>query len=132
MTVIEPGDILLLKEVGISDFRKATAMTTIVKMQRKGQVTIPTRLRAEVGLVDGDWVEARAHRGKIVLTPKLVVDREYTPAQRRIINARLAQAEADITAGRVSKTFSNHTEFIAELHKASAKLDDRRTKHRGK
>jgi bifunctional DNA-binding transcriptional regulator/antitoxin component of YhaV-PrlF toxin-antitoxin module len=107
-------------------------MNTVVKMQRKGQVTIPTRLRAEVGLVDGDWVEASAHRGKIVLTPKLVVDREYTPAQRRIIDARLAEAEADITAGRVSKAFSNHSEFIAELHKAAPKLDDRRPKRRGK
>lgn len=107
-------------------------MTAIVKVQRKGQVTIPTRLRAEVGLADGDWVEASSHGGKIVLTPKLVVDREYTPAQRRMIDARLAQAEADITAGRVSKAFSNHTEFIAELHKATAKLDDRRPKRRGK
>ncbi len=107
-------------------------MTAIVKVQRKGQVTIPTRIRAEVGLVDGDWLEASAHRGRIVLTPKLVVDREFTPAQRRIIDARLTQAETDITAGRVSKAFSNHTEFIAELHKAAAKLEGRRTKHRGK
>lgn len=107
-------------------------MSAIVRVQRKGQVTIPTRLRAEVGLVDGDWVEASAHGGKIVLTPKLVVDREYTPAQRRVIDARLAKAEADITAGRVSKAFSNHTEFIAELHKAAAKLDDRRPRRRGK
>jgi AbrB family looped-hinge helix DNA binding protein len=90
-------------------------MSTIVKVQRKGQVTIPTRLRAQLGLVDGDLIEARAHRGRIVLTPKLIVNREYTPAQRRVIDARLAKAEADIKAGRVSKAFSNHSEFIADL-----------------
>jgi hypothetical protein len=66
-------------------------------------------------LVDGDLIEARAHRGRIVLTPKLIVNREYTPAQRRVIDARLAKAEADIKAGRVSKAFSNHSEFIADL-----------------
>ena len=97
-------------------------MGTIVKVQRKGQVTIPTRLRAQLGLVDGDLVEASAHRGRIVLTPKIIVDREYTPAQRRIIDARLAKAEADVKAGRVSKPFSNHSEFIADLQNAAAKL----------
>jgi AbrB family looped-hinge helix DNA binding protein len=105
---------------------------SLVKVQRKGQVTIPTRLRAQVGLRDGDLVEARAHKGKIVLTPKLVVDREYTPAQRRVIDARLAKAEADIKAGRVSKAFSSHSEFIADLHSAAAKLGARKTKHPAK
>ena len=97
-------------------------MSTILKIQRKGQVTIPTRLRAQLGLADGDLVEARAYRGKIVLTPKIVVDRGYTPAQREVIDARLAKAEADIKAGRVSKAFSNHSEFIADLRNAAAKL----------
>jgi AbrB family looped-hinge helix DNA binding protein len=105
---------------------------SIVKVQRKGQVTIPTRLRAQVGLRDGDLVEATAHMGKIVLTPKLIVDREYTPAQRRVIDARLTKAEADIKAGRVSKAFSNHSEFIADLHNAAAKLGARKTKHPAK
>lgn len=97
-------------------------MGTIVKVQRKGQVTIPTRLRAQLGLVDGDLVEARAHRGRIVLTPKIIINREYTPAQRRVIDARLAKAEADIKARRVSKPFSSHSEFIADLQNAAAKL----------
>jgi AbrB family looped-hinge helix DNA binding protein len=101
-------------------------MSTIVKVQRKGQVTIPTRLRAQVGLVDGDLVEARAHRGRIVLPPKIVVDRQYSRAQRRLIDARLAEAEADIKAGRVSKAFSNHGEFIADLQNAAAKLRTRK------
>ena len=105
---------------------------SIVKIQRKGQVTIPTRLRAQIGLLDGDLVEARAYKGKIVLTPKLIVDREYTPAQRRVIDARLAKAAADIKAGRVSKAFSNHSEFIADLHNAAAKLGARKTKHPAK
>jgi AbrB family looped-hinge helix DNA binding protein len=97
-------------------------MSIIVKVQRKGQVTIPARLRAQLGLVDGDFVEARAHMGRIVLTPKLLLDREYTPAQGRVIDARLAKAEADIKAGRASKAFSNHGEFIADLRNAAAKL----------
>ncbi len=46
---------------------------------------------------------------------------EYTPEQRRVIDGRLALADADIKAGRVSKTFSNAGDFIADLQKAVKK-----------
>jgi hypothetical protein len=60
-----------------------------------------------------------------VFTPNLLVNRsrfpnadgEYTPAQRRMIDARLAKADADIRAGRASRVFSEHREFIAALRK---------------
>ena len=83
-------------------------MSTIVKVQRKGQVTIPTRLRVQLGLVDGDLVEARAERGKIVLTPKMIVDREYTPAQRRVIDARLAESLEQAERGHTYGPFGTH------------------------
>ena len=50
----------------------------------------------------------------------------------RFIDARLTKAEADIQAGRVSKAFSNHSEFIADLHNAAAKLGARKTKRPAK
>jgi AbrB family looped-hinge helix DNA binding protein len=92
-------------------------MTTIIKIQRKGQVTIPTRLRIQVGLVDGDLVEAKAERGKIVLTPKLIADREYTPEQRRIIDARLAESLEDIKNGRIHGPFDSARAAITFLRK---------------
>jgi AbrB family looped-hinge helix DNA binding protein len=62
-------------------------MSATAKIQHKGQVTIPTRLRNQAGLSKGDLVEFTFQRGKIVITPKLVIDRsqfqnaddEYTP-----------------------------------------------------
>jgi len=111
----------IFEEVVNSDFRKWVAMSTIVKVQRKGQVTIPTRLRAQVGLVDGDLVEATAHQGKIVLAPKVVVDREYTPAQRRAIDARLAEGLADIDAGRTFGPFDSADEMIAHIEARATK-----------
>jgi AbrB family looped-hinge helix DNA binding protein len=76
-------------------------MSTLVKVQPKGQMTIPRRIRSAVGLVDGDLVEVRAVGKRIVIIPQLVIDRskfpnadnEYTPEQRRIIDARLDEAE---------------------------------------
>lgn len=88
--------------------------TALVKIHRKGQMTLPSRLRSAVGVAEGDLVEASVERGKIVLTPKLVIDRarfptadeEYTPGQRRIIDARLAAADEDVKKGRVHGPFT--------------------------
>lgn len=111
-------------------------MTTLVKIHRKGQMTLPSRLRSAVGVEEGDLVEASVSKGKIVLTPKIVIDRsgfptaddEYTPAQRRVIDARLAESDQDIKHGRVYGPFETHREFLASLHKESAKLSNRKAK----
>lgn len=112
-------------------------MNATAKIQHKGQVTIPTRLRNQAGLSKGDLVEFTFQRGKIVITPKLVIDRsyfqnaddEYTPAQRRIIDARLAKSDEDIKHGRVYGPFDTHEKFLAALHKAAqpVKKKTRRT-----
>ncbi|HUY15695.1 MAG TPA: AbrB/MazE/SpoVT family DNA-binding domain-containing protein [Terriglobia bacterium] len=107
-------------------------MNIIVKVQRKGQVTIPTRLRAQVGLVDGDLVEAKAERGKIVLTPKLLVDRtawgEYTPAQRRVLDARLTQSLEQAKRGETYGPFETHEQMAAFLHSQAKKARTRKTR----
>jgi AbrB family looped-hinge helix DNA binding protein len=104
-------------------------MPTVVKIQKKGQVTIPIRLRSRAGMADGDLVEAAFSRGKIILTPKTVVDRsrfptasgEYTPEQRRIIDAGIAQGLEDFKQG------SSHGPF-ASAQAASAYIE-RMVKH---
>ena len=98
-------------------------MATLVRIYRKGQVTLPSRLRSAIGVAEGDLVEASVHRGKIVLTPKLVTDRsqfptaddEYTPAQRRIMDARLAESEDDLKKGRTFGPFRTGDEMIASM-----------------
>jgi AbrB family looped-hinge helix DNA binding protein len=98
-------------------------MTTLVKIHRKGQMTLPSRLRSAIGVSEGDMVEATVKQGKIVLTPKLIVDRsqfptaddEYTPAQRKIIDARLAKSEEDIKRGRTFGPFNTADEMIASM-----------------
>jgi AbrB family looped-hinge helix DNA binding protein len=98
-------------------------MTTLVRIHRKGQMTLPSRLRSAIGIADGDLVEATVHRGKIVLTPKLLVDRskfpnaddEYTPAQRRVIDARLDESEDDLKKGRTAGPFNSAREMIAHM-----------------
>ena len=108
-------------------------LMSIVKVQHKGQMTIPRAVRSAVGVADGDWVDVKAVGKKIVITPKLVIDRskfptaddEYTPAQRRIIDARLAEARADMKAGGVYGPFAT----VAELERSLRQTGKR---HAGK
>jgi len=94
---------------------------SIVKVQHKGQMTIPIAVRSAVGVVDGDFVDVKAVGGKIIITPTLVIDRskfptaddEYTPEQRRIIDARLREAEK----GPFHGPFKNGAEVAAFLKK---------------
>ena len=103
-------------------------MSTTTRIQHKGQVTIPTHLRNQAGLSKGDLVEFSYHQGKIVITPKVVIDRskfpnaddDYTPGQRLVIDARLEKAMAEVKKGHLSPAFDNMADFSASL-KADAK-----------
>jgi hypothetical protein len=97
-------------------------------------------VRRQAGLSKGDLVKFTFKRGQIVITPKLVIDRskfptadgDYTPAQRRAIDARLAKSDEDIKHGRVYGPFGTHQEFVASLHKEAAKLRVKKTKRPAK
>ena len=101
-------------------------MSLTTRIQNKGQVTIPTRVRERAGLSKGDVVEFSYRRGKIVITPKIVIDRsqfpsaddEYTPAQRRLIDARLAESDEDLKHGRTYGPFHTADEMIAHMKAA--------------
>jgi AbrB family looped-hinge helix DNA binding protein len=112
--------------------------TTLVKVQHKGAVTIPTHLRTQAGIVEGDMMEASFHQGKIILIPKVVIDRssfptadaDYTPAQRRVIDARLAKAEEDIKKGRTHgpfKTAAEASSFVSKEIKTRKAARKRKT-----
>ncbi len=52
-----------------------TAIMSLIRVKDKYQLTLPAELREESGLKVGDIVDAKWEHGKIVLTPKSVVDR---------------------------------------------------------
>jgi len=86
-------------------------------------------VRRQVGLKAGQEIEFKVSRGVISIRPKPpAVDDEYTPEQRRMVDAQLAEGLADVKAGRVRGPFSTHKEFIASLHKEAEKLGNKRAK----
>ena len=70
----------------------------------------------KAGHKNGQDLEFRVSGGVITILPKLpAADDEYTPEQRRIIDARLAEGLADIKAGRTFGPFDNADEMIAHM-----------------
>src|ERR1700693_4767454 len=98
-------------------------MNTTGKIQNKGQVTIPTAVRRQAGLTKGDLVNFAFQRGRIVMTPKLVIDRsrfptaddDYTPAQPPAIAPRLKKSLEDVRRGHTAGPFNTADEMIASL-----------------
>ena len=70
-----------------------------MKIRRSGQVTLPSIDRSKFPTA-GD---------------------EYTPEQRRIIDARLAESTEDIGAGRLHGPFETHEEMVQFLHQHARK-----------
>jgi bifunctional DNA-binding transcriptional regulator/antitoxin component of YhaV-PrlF toxin-antitoxin module len=104
-------------------------MTVAVKNNNKTPLVVPPAVRRKAGFKSGQELEFRAAGGVITIVQKpSSAEDEYTPEQRRVINAQLAEGLADIEAGRVHGPFATHAEFIASLHKETRKLNRKKAK----
>lgn len=83
---------------------------SIITLKTKGQVTLPSHIRDQIGLRTGDILEANIVAGKITLTPKSLIDK------------RLAESMADFKAGRAHGPFNSADEMIAFLDKHTKNL----------
>lgn len=89
-------------------------MTVAVK--NKPPVVVPEVVLRRAGFKRGQDLEVKAAGGVITIVPKAApADDEYTPRQRRIIDARLAKSLADIKAGRMRGPFNSAREMIADM-----------------
>ena len=82
---------------------------TATKVGPKFQVVIPKSVREAVGLKVGDLVEAIPQPDGVLLKPKVLVDRALEEA--------LAEAEADVRAGRVSKAYRSAGALVRDLER---------------
>src|SRR5260370_5334283 len=98
----------------------------IITVKDKMDLVVPPKVQRQAGIKAGDRLEFKVSGGVINIIPKrLAPDDEYTPEQRRIINAQLAEGLEDIRAGRVSPRFDTVDEMLASL-KSGRKTTRRR------
>ena len=87
-------------------------MTTTIR--GKNQLSVPVSVQRRARLKAGDEVEFKVSGGVITILPKLPTADDYTPEQRRAIDAQLDKADDDIKAGRVYGPFDT----VAELERS--------------
>jgi bifunctional DNA-binding transcriptional regulator/antitoxin component of YhaV-PrlF toxin-antitoxin module len=89
-------------------------MTVTVKS--KSGLSVPGEVQRRAGIKVGDRLEFKVSGGIITIVPKLSsADGEYTPEQRRIVDARLAESEEDFRKGRSLGPFKSADEMIAHM-----------------
>ena len=94
----------------------------IGKIGQRRQVVIPKEIFDALGLRPGDFVELTRVKGTVMIKPKKIVDADevLTPAQKATIDARLAEAEEDMRAGRISGPFQTVAEMRRHLRSVRA------------
>ena len=86
----------------------------LVKVQQKGQVTLPPKIRQGVGLGAGDYVRIEREGNRIVLTPQTIAPRHPQA------DAAIVEGLADIRAGR-TVPFTSKAAFDAWLETEEGK-----------
>lgn len=78
-----------------------------VKIGISRQVVIPKKIHDELGLTPGDYLEVALQKGKVILTPKTLVDKQ--------IEKRLAEGLEDLKQGRTYGPFDSAKDMIRSL-----------------
>jgi AbrB family looped-hinge helix DNA binding protein len=99
---------------------------TITVTDEAGLV-VPPSVRRQAGIKAGDRVEFKVSGGVIAIFPKLpAAVNEYTPEQRRMINARLDEAEKGPFYGPF--TAKEAAAFLKETLKATRRAKPKRSR----
>jgi AbrB family looped-hinge helix DNA binding protein len=79
----------------------------VVKIGASRQVVIPKKIHDQLGLAPGDYLEVELLGGRVVFSPKALVDK------------RLEEGLEDIQKGRAYGPFSSAQEMVRSLHSST-------------
>ena len=87
---------------------------SLIQIREKAQITIPSRIRKELGIKKGDYLEIVKEDDKIVIIPKILVDKVSVNLSAKG-EEMLKEAIDDVKKGKV-KTHNDVTHLINDLH----------------
>ena len=87
----------------------------LIQVKDKAQITIPNKIRKELGIKKGDYLEAAIEDDRIVLIPKLVVDKSSVVLSKQG-EKYLKEAFLDVKENKL-KVHNNVEELINDLKK---------------
>jgi len=95
----------------MSSETEPVATTTL---RERGQMTIPSEVRDAAHIEVGAVLECRVENGKIVMTPKVLVDADQSWFWTERWQAKEREADADFAAGR-SASFGDIDALLDDL-----------------
>ncbi|MCJ7623958.1 MAG: AbrB/MazE/SpoVT family DNA-binding domain-containing protein [Anaerolineaceae bacterium] len=91
---------------------------TVLQIRSNGQITLPTSVRRQAGLKEGDLLEVVLDDdGSVHLIPKIAIDRSQAYFWTERWQAGEREAEEDLRTGR-SRRFENVDDALAYLDEA--------------
>jgi AbrB family looped-hinge helix DNA binding protein len=106
-------------------------MTVVVTS--KDELIVPRSVRRKAGIKTGDRVEFKVSGGVINIVPKLPsADDEYTPTQRKIVDARLKLSLEAVKKGRTAGPFDTAAEMATALNRDIRKMSSPKPKSRAR
>lgn len=88
----------------------------LIQVREKAQITIPMKIRKEVGIKNGDFLEAIVKSNTIVLIPKILMNKAEVVTLSNKGDEMLKETLNDVEKGKVKK-FKNVEALIDDLHK---------------
>jgi len=85
----------------------------LVKVLRHGQITLPKEFRDILGIQEGDLMEAELDGTRILVKPKVVVDKETVlspTGQKKVLAAVKAYQKGKV------REFDNLDDLLKDLH----------------
>ena len=95
---------------------------TTVKLGVSRQVVIPKKLHGRLGLKPGDYLEVEEQQGRVVMTPKTLIDSR--------VHAAFRESMEDFKSGRYSGPFDTAEQATASLHKIAGERRARKASRR--
>ena len=108
-------------------------MTVAVTNDNNAPLIVPRAVRLKAGFKSGQKLEIKASGGVITIVPKAppAYD-EYSPEQRRSIDARLRLALEEVRHGHTAGPFNTADEMIASLKRELKKRGAKKSKLRSR
>jgi AbrB family looped-hinge helix DNA binding protein len=88
---------------------------SLIQVREKAQITIPSKIRKELGIKKGDYLEVTKEDGRIVIIPKILIEKVSVNLSAKG-EEMLKEAIDDVKKGKV-KIHNNLTHLINDLHK---------------
>lgn len=90
-------------------------MSTVLQIRSNGQITLPTSIRRQAHLKEGDLLEVLVEEdGSLRLVPKIAIDRSQAYFWTERWQQGERETEEDLRAGRF-KDFASIDELIQDL-----------------